>query len=142
MVQDLTSQIKSNTKNSAKKTSQKGSAAESKAQAEGDLATAEASLAEDTKYLTDLTNECTQKAMDYEKRQSVRQGEIEAIQKAIEIMSSGAVAGGSQHTYLLQEEISGFKDDLERLQGRAAIRKMNHVAEGGAPSLAQLRSGS
>merc|ERR1719235_408948 len=138
MVQDLDSQIKSNTKSSSKKTAAKGAAGEAKAQAEGDLATAEASLADDEKYLTDLTNECTQKAMDYEKRQTVRQGEIEAIQKAIEIMSSGAVAGGSQHTYLLQEEISGFKDDLERLQGRAAIRKMNHVAA----SLAQLRSAS
>merc|ERR1719191_1427368 len=109
MVQDLDSQIKSNKKSSSKKTAQKGAA--------------ESSLAEDQKYLTDLTNECTQKAMDYEKRQTVRQGEIET-------MSSGAVAGGSQHTYLIQEEINGFKDDLERLQGRAAIRKMNHVADG------------
>merc|ERR1719169_127843 len=37
------------------------------------------------------------KAVEYEKEQVLRGGEIEAINKAIEIMSSDKVSGGSQH---------------------------------------------
>merc|ERR1719327_552687 len=45
-----------------------------------------------------MTAECEQKAVDFQKRQELRQGELDAINKAIEIMSSDAVAGsGSKH---------------------------------------------
>merc|ERR1719420_1179904 len=84
IVADLTDQIESNTEASAKKTAQKGEAGENKAQAESDLAVAKATLAEDQKFLADLTAECQQKSNDFEKRQEVRQGEIDAIQQAIE----------------------------------------------------------
>merc|ERR1719375_2831273 len=137
MVQDLESQISGNKKAVAKKTAAKTQAEESKAQAEGDLAEAKKTLAEDEKFLSDLDNECKQKSLDFEKRQSVSEGEIEAIQKAIEIMSSGAVAGGSQHTYFVQKDINAFSEDLERLKGRAELRKMQEMT-----SLAQLRSNS
>merc|ERR1719473_569216 len=50
MARDLTDQIENNEKASAKKTSQKAQAAEAKGQAEGDLATAQNSLAEDQKF--------------------------------------------------------------------------------------------
>merc|ERR1719274_59012 len=77
MAQDLTDQIESNTAQREKKASNKAQAGENKAQAEGDLAEAEKALAEDQKFLSDLTAECTTKAADFEKRQEVRQGEIE-----------------------------------------------------------------
>merc|ERR1719262_936887 len=64
----------------------------------GDLADTSAALAEDEKFLQDLNAECEQKSFDYQARQTVRQGEIEAIGKAIEIMSSPDVAGaGEKH---------------------------------------------
>merc|ERR1719281_2442742 len=97
IAQDLTDQIESNEQARSKKASIKAQAAESKAQAEADLAVAKTGLAEDQKFLSDLTQECEQKSLDFDKRQEVRQGEIEAIQKAIEIMSNGDIAGGSQH---------------------------------------------
>merc|ERR1719281_703872 len=97
IAQDLTDQIESNEQARSKKASIKAQAAESKAQAEGDLAAAKNLLAEDQKFLSDLTQECEQKSADFDKRQEVRQGEIEAIQKAIEIMSSNDVGGGTQH---------------------------------------------
>merc|ERR1719262_620443 len=54
--------------------------------------------ADDEKYLADITATCEQKAADYAKRQELRQGELDAVQKAIEIMSSDAVAGsGAKH---------------------------------------------
>jgi hypothetical protein len=97
IAQDLVDQIESNEQARSKKASIKAQAAESKAQAEGDLAAAKNLLAEDQKFLSDLTQECEQKSADFDKRQEVRQGEIEAIQKAIEIMSSSDIASGTQH---------------------------------------------
>merc|ERR1719191_1981685 len=97
IAQDLVDQIESNEQARSKKASIKAQAAESKAQAEGDLAAAKNLLAEDQKFLSDLTQECETKTADFDKRQEVRQGEIEAIQKAIEIMSSSDIASGTQH---------------------------------------------
>merc|ERR1719238_2145209 len=48
---------------------------------------------DDQKYLADLTATCEQKASDFESRQQLRADEIVAIEKAIEIISSGAVSG-------------------------------------------------
>lgn len=77
------------------------------AAAKGDLADTSASLAEDEKFLADLNAECEQKSFDYQARQTVRQGEIEAIEKAIEIMSSPDVAGaGDKHLGLVQSRVS------------------------------------
>merc|ERR1712187_870914 len=39
---------------------------------------------------------CDQKASDFESRQQLRADEIEAIEKAIEIMSSGSVSGNAE----------------------------------------------
>merc|ERR1719281_189611 len=97
IAQDLTDQIESNEQARSKKAAIKAQAAEAKAQAEGDLAAAKNLLAEDQKFLSDLTQECETKTRDYDKRQAVRQGEIEAINKAIEIMSSSDIASGTQH---------------------------------------------
>merc|ERR1719486_1113796 len=98
MVQELVDQTEAATRerNSAK--SAKAKNEEDKAEAEGDLADTSATLAEDEKFLSELTTECEQKAADLEKRQEVRAGELEAIKKAIEIMSSDAVSGsGDKH---------------------------------------------
>merc|ERR1719359_1193260 len=97
IAQDLTDQIETNTNAREKKASRKAQAAEEKAQAEGDLAAAKNLLAEDTKFLADLNADCEAKSAEYEKNQEVRQGEIDAINKAIEIMSSDSVAGGTQY---------------------------------------------
>merc|ERR1719281_2257060 len=108
IAQDLTDQIESNEQAREKKAAIKAQAAEAKAQAEGDLAAAKNLLAEDQKFLSDLTQECEQKTRDYDKRQAVRQGEIEAIQKAIEIMSSSDVGSGTQHLPSLVQSSPSF----------------------------------
>merc|ERR550514_1621509 len=82
------------------KTTTKGKTLEAEASAKGDKADTEASLAEDEKFLSDLDTDCKQKSFDYEQRQIVREGEIEAIDKAIGIMSGDDVAGANQHTAL------------------------------------------
>merc|ERR1719160_1414147 len=53
-------------------------------------------MEDDKKYLEDLTATCEQKASDFESRQQLRAEEIEAIEKAIEIISSEAVSGNAE----------------------------------------------
>merc|ERR1719386_578100 len=82
----------------AKKTKHRAQTQEEKAQAEGDLAQTTADRDEDQKYLDDTVALCTQKTADFESRQKLRADELAAISKAIEIISSQAVAGsGDKH---------------------------------------------
>jgi chromosome segregation ATPase len=103
MVADLTDQIEGATKERNKKAAFKAQREQESAEASGDLADTSKTLAEDQKYLADLEAECEGKSADFQQRQATRQGEIEAIQKAIEIMSSDDVAGGTQHISLVQK---------------------------------------
>merc|ERR1719199_1605910 len=68
---------------------------EAAAEAKGDLSDTTAAHKEDSTYLSELGAQCTQKSADFESRQQLRAEELEAIQKAIEILSSG-VAGRSE----------------------------------------------
>jgi hypothetical protein len=61
----------------------------------GDLGDAQSTLTDDTKYVTDLTSTCSQKASDFESRQKLRADEIVAVEKAVEILSSGDVSGAA-----------------------------------------------
>merc|ERR1719159_1146785 len=101
-VKDLTAQIDTAGMEKGMKETTKAKTIEAEGAAKGDLADTQASLAEDEKFLADLDSECKTKSFDYEQRQIVRDGEIEAIEKAIDIMSGGAVAGANEHTMLVQ----------------------------------------
>merc|ERR1719271_316214 len=68
---------------------------EAAAEAKGDLADTTAAEKEDSTYLSELGAQCTQKSADFESRQQLRAEELEAIEKAIEILSSG-VAGRAE----------------------------------------------
>merc|ERR1719301_446562 len=97
LAQELTDNIERATKQRDLKSKTKGERLQSKGDDEASLASTTATLAEDTKFLQDLTVECEQIAIDFDKRQELRQGEIDAVQKAIDIMSGDAVGGGTQH---------------------------------------------
>merc|ERR1719420_2869835 len=94
--QDLESQIEQDTAAAREKTETKAKKLEAKAQAESDLADTIATRDDDAKYLADLTATCEQKTTDFGSRQQLRTEEIAAIEKAIEIISSGAVAGAAE----------------------------------------------
>merc|ERR1719456_1492330 len=90
--------------------SMRATKAKMKAGKEADAATDKGSLAdtissktEDEKYLEDLVAQCEQKSNDFASRQQLRAEELEAIQKAIEIISSPEVAGNAgKHLSLAQ----------------------------------------
>jgi len=108
VVQDLTDNIEKSTKESDAKTAYKAKREKDNSEAKGDLSDTTASLASDEAYLADLTKECAEKAADYENKQVIRAGEVEALMKAIEIMSSGSVAGGTQYLPSLVQAKTSF----------------------------------
>merc|ERR1719162_1344201 len=96
LVQDLTAQIAQATQDRDEKTATRAKKLQAKAEAEAQLLDTIASRDADQKYLNDLTALCAQKASDFASRQELRAGEIEAIEKAIEIISGAAVAGNAE----------------------------------------------
>merc|ERR1719161_2115007 len=60
-----------------------------------DLAATTGTRDDDSKYLEDLTATCEAKKAAFAERQKLRAEEIAAVEKAIEILSSGAVAGAA-----------------------------------------------
>merc|ERR1719393_996083 len=94
--QDLEASIEQATQDRDEKSEFKAETIQAKADATGDLQDTTTTRDADTAYLQDLTATCAQKSSDFEARQQLRAEEIEAIEKAIEIISSGAVAGSAE----------------------------------------------
>mmetsp|Transcript_47371 Transcript_47371/g.110417 ORF Transcript_47371/g.110417 Transcript_47371/m.110417 type:complete len:675 (-) Transcript_47371:40-2064(-) len=97
--QDRTAEIDQATQDRSSKTESRAAALQSKADNEGTLKDTIATKTADEKYLSDLKATCARKAEDFESRQQLRTEELEAIAKAIEILSSEAVSGHAE-TYL------------------------------------------
>merc|ERR1719217_95869 len=96
LMQDLENSIEQGTADRDRKAETKAKKLQAKADAEGDLTDTTTTMEDDTKYLTDPTATCEQKANAFAERQTLRQEELEAITKAIEIISSAAVSGASE----------------------------------------------
>jgi cell division septum initiation protein DivIVA len=109
LMQDLKAQIAQATQDRTEKAETKAKKLQAKADAEGDLTDTTTTRDADEKYLADLVATCEQKATDFEARQQLRAEELVAIEKAIEIISSGAVAGNAEkHLPTLIQQSSSF----------------------------------
>eukprot|EP00929_Paragymnodinium_shiwhaense_P073068 TRINITY_DN3712_c0_g1_i1.p1 TRINITY_DN3712_c0_g1~~TRINITY_DN3712_c0_g1_i1.p1 ORF type:complete len:668 (+),score=302.44 TRINITY_DN3712_c0_g1_i1:62-2065(+) len=95
LLERLVNNIKNNNEIASEKTAAKAGRLEDKASAQGDLALTEKSKASDEQVLTDTTAVCQVKSAEFEKNQVTRAEEIQAIEKAVEIISSGDVAGSA-----------------------------------------------
>lgn len=119
---------------------------EDAAKAKGDLEDTTKMRAEDEKYMTELKVLCTQKAKDFESRQTLRQEEIEAIAKAIEIISSPSVSGmGEKHlpAALLQvhpHQHASLAQLRSNLQSPSQQKAASFLSEQAAKSKSQLLS--
>merc|ERR1719277_2517077 len=126
LMQDLKAQIEEATQDRTEKAEFKAKKLQAKADAEGDLTDTTTTRDADVAYLKDLTATCEQKATDFASRQQLRVEEIEAIEKAIEILSSESVTGNAEKYLptLLQKGSSlvSFRADLstQAAQNRAA----------------------
>merc|ERR1719191_1542654 len=92
---DLRNQLDTATTARTQKSEAKAKALQAEADAKGSLADTTGTMEADSKYAADLTATCEQKSTDFANRQILRAEEIEAVEKAIEIMSSGAVTGNA-----------------------------------------------
>jgi DNA repair exonuclease SbcCD ATPase subunit len=125
LMQDLKAQIAQATQDRDEKAETKASKLQAKADAEGDLKDTTTTRDADAQYLADLTATCEQKASDFESRQQLRADEIVAIEKAIEIISSGAVAGNADKhlpSMLQKTSFAQLRADLNT-QAQARVAK-------------------
>jgi chromosome segregation ATPase len=137
LLQDLTNQIESATSARGEKATAKAQMEQEKAEAEGATADTQQSVEQDQKYSADLSAECAQKSTDYEKRQELRKAEVQAMQQAIEILSSDRVAGAGQmhlsgvqlygFTSYVQVRTSSGSTNMLKLQGKAAAFLMHRA---------------
>merc|ERR1719271_959767 len=93
---DLKHQIEDATQSVTEKSEAKAKALQNAADAKGDLQDTTSTRDDDSKYLADLTATCEQKSAAFAERQQLRADEIAAVEKAIEILSSGSVTGMSE----------------------------------------------
>merc|ERR1719388_47825 len=85
--------IAHNTADREEKSALKAATAADSAKAKGELEETKAEKAADEKQLADMTATFEAKTATYKENQKVRKGELEALSKAIEIISSPEVAG-------------------------------------------------
>jgi chromosome segregation ATPase len=95
LMQQLQDTIEKLKKQLGRKIERKTQREEDAATAKGELKDETASRDEDQKYLDDAVAGCEQKSSDFEERQKLRAEELEAITKAIEIISGEAVSGAA-----------------------------------------------
>jgi len=92
---DLANQLAAANEARTQNAERKAKALQGAADSKGALQDTVTTRDDDEKYSADLTATCEQKSTDFANRQILRGEEIEAIQKAIEILAGGAVSGAS-----------------------------------------------
>jgi len=106
---DLTDSIENSGKDIQEKTAEKERKTAKKAENTKQVAATVEVKAENDKTLKDMTAECTEKSMSYTEKQNLRAEEIEAIEKACEIMKSPDVTGGAEkHLSLAQTKATSL----------------------------------
>jgi len=91
--QDLVSSISRANADIEQKSTEKDQKASEIAEKKGLLSATVTDKSSDEKTLSDLKAECSQKGESFKEKQQLRTEEIAALEKAIEILSSGAVSG-------------------------------------------------
>jgi DNA repair exonuclease SbcCD ATPase subunit len=128
LMDDMDQQIAEATSDRDEKAEARAGKLQAKADAEGQVEDTTATRDDDMKYLADVTATCEQKASDFKDRQQLRQEEIEALEKAIEIISSESVSGAAtEHLPTLAQMpeanaalVQLRADGMSSVQGRVA----------------------
>jgi len=126
VMQDLTSSISRAQDDIEGKSSDKEKKSEKIAEDKGLLQATSADKAKDEKTLSDLEAECFQKGESFKEKQQLRTEEIEALGKAIEVLSSEAVSGGAQHLSFLAKTASTLVQLRASSNGAAAEEGIRH----------------
>jgi len=110
LMQDLKAQVEAAEANRGVKSQAKAKALQGAADSKADLEDMTSTRDDDSKYLGDTSSTCEQKSSDFGSRQQLRADEIAALEKAVEILSSGAVSGAAEKHLptLLQNKGTSF----------------------------------
>jgi len=139
IIQDLTDSISRANSDIEEKTAEKEKKIEKIAEDKGLLASTITAKDQDTKTLSDLEAECSQKGESFKEKQQLRAEEIEAIGKAIEILQSGAVSGNAEkHLSLIQKASSLLQVASKGANALEGIR--HHVQDFLAGEASRLHS--
>merc|ERR1719272_446035 len=95
LMAELKKSIEEATQDRTEKAATKAKRLQQKADGEGDLTDTTTTRDDDAAYLSDLVGTCEQKGTDFLSRQELRAEELEAVNKAIEIVAGGAVSGAA-----------------------------------------------
>merc|ERR1719421_1375810 len=129
LVQDLTDSFENAEQDIKDKTALKEEKLAKAAEDKKQLATTAQLKADDEETLSAMVAECTQKKLSFEEKQALRADELEAIEKAIEIISSEAVSGAAEkHLALTQSQKAGTAM-LQIQKGSAESPVRHHVRE-------------
>jgi len=127
VVQDLTDSIENSNQTIEEKKITKARKEEKAASDKKELASTIAVKAEDEATLKDMQIECEQKKLSYGEKQQLRTEEIEAIQQAIKILSSGDVSGNADKHFELAQT---SKIALAQLRGEDSLEGVRgHVRD-------------
>jgi len=154
LLQSLTDNMAHGEAVRSKKVAAKATRLQDSASSKGDLEETQASKAADEAYLRDLNAGCQLKSKEFEARQVLRSQELEALQKATEILSSPDVAGAADKHLpgsSLLEIAASRPRALVQLQGsdaagrapaqaRAASLLREHASRAGSTFLATIAS--
>mmetsp|Transcript_115076 Transcript_115076/g.245846 ORF Transcript_115076/g.245846 Transcript_115076/m.245846 type:complete len:705 (+) Transcript_115076:100-2214(+) len=120
LVQDMSDSIKTAEGTRSSKVTQRANELQSAANMKSELDDTTLTRTDDQKYLTDVTTTCSQKKVDFEDRQKIREEELVAVQKAIEILSSDAVMATTDRTYGASSVLQLRGPALVQLRSRSA----------------------
>jgi chromosome segregation ATPase len=145
LMQTLHQEIAAATKNRDRKAATKAKKEKRSAEAAGEKKEAESDLAADSQYLSDLQSECQVKHTDFEARQKLRGEELEAIGKAVDILSSDDVSGAADRNLpgLVQRgssllQLRRRSAEYSPAQAQVAVYLQEQSARLGSALLAQV----
>merc|ERR1719487_216312 len=141
LMQDLENRLQRTTEEREEDIKQKAAKVQALADAKGEKADTEAALAEDEKYLKELKEMCRQKTAEFEARQELRQGELQAIGKAVEIMQSKVALVDTKPQRRWGASFVQFRastDSVKPIQARVAAFLETRAKEVNSPILALL----
>jgi len=122
VIADLTDSIENSEKEIEAKTVEKEQKTEKSAQNKKQLAATVADKAENEKLLKSTETECAEKKLSFAEKQKLRTEELEAIAKAIEILSSDDVSGNAEK-YL---DLAQSRKSTSLVQGGSRNQGIRH----------------
>jgi len=141
LMQDLENRLRNTKEQRERDTVEKAEKEQALADAKGEKAETEATLAEDEKYLAELRQMCKTKTAEFESRQELRQGEQDAIAKAVEILGGGAVSGAADKHLpgLMQTSLAQLRNSaVSPLQSRVAAFLKDRATKVNSPILSLM----